>query len=521
MKLNMVRVCVFVIAAAVIICGCLTAVILNDKSGNSELYREKLISAKSYVEKGDYNAALKAYLEAIDADENEVAPYMYLAELYHEVGMLDDAIKILERGYKVTGSEKIRELLKQYEMERDSAASENGSDSEASKEKNKAEKESPVVLNASMLNMTASSTYKDYLSDHSVSESSQGDFGTKIVFAGINREMYFYNTSQNNNKVDSSTGMPEDEARPNYIKLADISELLTGMPDDGITYEELSSLELSGFKRKKDSETGKNVVEFKNNGCVVIIETDDDGNITSKKAWNKIILPEQESASKTTVYFSFNDASSGEAIKNADVKFYASGSNQIVAECRSGNDGICSAELMPGKYDIMVTADEYADYTSNFEVSGYEDVEPVKINMSSSMTEGQMRIVLTWGENPRDLDSYLFYTNSSGKSVRLYYGNKSEPEADLDIDDMDGNGPETITIKDLNGVYYYDIQDYRKTGMLGESNARVTVYKGNKMIGEYEVNAEAENNWSVLKIDNGTVTFVNVPDARDSSSSSK
>lgn len=53
-----------------------------------------------------------------------------------------------------------------------------------------------------------------------------------------------------------------------------------------------------------------------------------------------------------------------------------------------------------------------------------------------------MIIVLTWGENPRDLDSHITYTDDSS-SYHIYYNNKidSTTGTNLDIDDVTSYGP--------------------------------------------------------------------------------
>ena len=48
--------------------------------------------------------------------------------------------------------------------------------------------------------------------------------------------------------------------------------------------------------------------------------------------------------------------------------------------------------------------------------------------------------------------------------------------AELDVDDTNGYGPETITLNDLNGVYTYSVVDYRTTGTLQQYGATVKVY---------------------------------------------
>jgi hypothetical protein len=66
--------------------------------------------------------------------------------------------------------------------------------------------------------------------------------------------------------------------------------------------------------------------------------------------------------------------------------------------------------------------------------------------------QGQLRIVLTWGETPRDLDSHL----DTPSGCHVFYGRKqcNRGQESLDTDVTDSFGPETINIRKLTpGVY--------------------------------------------------------------------
>ncbi|MDD4370176.1 MAG: hypothetical protein PHD56_03725 [Anaerostipes sp.] len=63
-----------------------------------------------------------------------------------------------------------------------------------------------------------------------------------------------------------------------------------------------------------------------------------------------------------------------------------------------------------------------------------------------------MHVVLSWNDKPADLDSHLFTPRkSSGNEVKdchIWFGRKDDSSKNsLDVDDTDGYGPETITIK--------------------------------------------------------------------------
>lgn len=116
---------------------------------------------------------------------------------------------------------------------------------------------------------------------------------------------------------------------------------------------------------------------------------------------------------------------------------------------------------------------------------------------------GSMRIVLTWGENPLDLDSHLNYANQ-----HIYWSNKEGRQANLDVDDRDSYGPETITIDQrLSDQYYvYSVHDFSNrdepdSNRLAHSQAKVMVYTGESLIRSYEVPTNKIGNlWAVFRI---------------------
>ena len=114
-----------------------------------------------------------------------------------------------------------------------------------------------------------------------------------------------------------------------------------------------------------------------------------------------------------------------------------------------------------------------------------------------------MRIVLNWGQNPSDLDSHLSYKNQ-----HIYWDSKGGLQANLDVDDTNSYGPETVTIdKRLDGQYYvYSVHDFSdrsepNTKNLSNSQAKVMVYAGQSLIRSYYVPTDATGNlWTVFRI---------------------
>ncbi|WP_435302579.1 tetratricopeptide repeat protein [Pectobacterium versatile] len=124
-----------------------------------------------------------------------------------------------------------------------------------------------------------------------------------------------------------------------------------------------------------------------------------------------------------------------------------------------------------------------------------------------------MRIVLTWGEKPDDLDSHLIYPGN-----HVYFSHKNGRDANLDVDDTDSFGPETITIdkKRLGESYIYAVHDYSNSEKanslaLSASRAKVFVYVGSSQVRSYSVPLNKTGNiWTVFRLNpNGDFEDIN------------
>jgi hypothetical protein len=127
---------------------------------------------------------------------------------------------------------------------------------------------------------------------------------------------------------------------------------------------------------------------------------------------------------------------------------------QVLRSVKSQANGHFTISAPGGEYILSIT-----DIPT---MNGVEFTEPVRILDSRTVTrtyavsapvqQGQLRIVLTWGATPRDMDSHL----DTPSGCHVYYGRKQCPsgEAALDTDVTDSYGPETINIRSLKpGVY--------------------------------------------------------------------
>ncbi len=106
-----------------------------------------------------------------------------------------------------------------------------------------------------------------------------------------------------------------------------------------------------------------------------------------------------------------------------------------------------------------------------------------------------MRIVLNWGSRPdqvKDIDSHLACACGAADRHVSYKSRRHEGPGhvvELDVDDTDWGGPETITLTSpLNGKYLYWVHDYSGSqAVLGTSELVVRVLVGSEQKGEFRV----------------------------------
>lgn len=131
---------------------------------------------------------------------------------------------------------------------------------------------------------------------------------------------------------------------------------------------------------------------------------------------------------------------------------------------------------------------------------------------------GVARVVLTWGATPSDLDSHMTGPTTGGARFWRYYASPGNcqvaPFVCLDVDDVSGHGPETMTIGQLTpGVYRYYVYDFSNrtnnaSTALGSSGAKVQLFIGGQ-VHNFFVPSGTGNAWAVFTWDGTTVTPLN------------
>lgn len=143
---------------------------------------------------------------------------------------------------------------------------------------------------------------------------------------------------------------------------------------------------------------------------------------------------------------------------------------------------------------------------------------------AGALTAGSFRVITTWGENPRDLDSHMTGPDSTTGRWHVYYSAKTAGDmCGLDVDDTSSFGPETVTCPRAGvtalrpGIYRYSVHHYNGNGNIGNASANVRLelaggqfYNYTPPAGSYVGSSDV---WTVFELTvntDGTVSVANV-----------
>lgn len=198
----------------------------------------------------------------------------------------------------------------------------------------------------------------------------------------------------------------------------------------------------------------------------------------------------------------------------------------------TNSSGVATVTGLPeGLNSISVTGNGYVSATQSATLS-CASTNTVAVAVSPAagttggLTSGQFRVILTWGQNPSDLDSHMTGGTSADSTTRwhLYYSNKTAGGVcKLDVDDTSSYGPETVTCPATgtttslpDGVYRYSVHHYSGSGNIGTSGATVRLEFGNGTVYNYAPPASgwagSRDVWTVfeLTVSGGSVSVAPV-----------
>ncbi|MSR92221.1 carboxypeptidase regulatory-like domain-containing protein [Inconstantimicrobium porci] len=222
-----------------------------------------------------------------------------------------------------------------------------------------------------------------------------------------------------------------------------------------------------------------------------------------------------------------NDAFDGKGIKGITINIKKNENGNVVKTLTTDNNGKYSVDLETGNYYAEVVDNRpeiqgQKKYVANhfiIKTIANQIIGNQNCTLTPVLEAQQIRVVLTWGENPSDLDSHLVGPAKDGKSkFHVYFAEKKYLDvAALDHDDTTSYGPETITVyKPVTaGTYSYYVHDYsnalkNKCDLMSKSGAVVKVYVGDKLVKTYNVPSKEGTLWHVFDYDQASRTFKDI-----------
>lgn len=206
------------------------------------------------------------------------------------------------------------------------------------------------------------------------------------------------------------------------------------------------------------------------------------------------------------------NALTGQALSGATLRLRSGVNNTTgatLATTTTNVSGDYTFNVNSGTYTCEISATGFV--TTNFvAVSvGGRTILNQNYTITPVLSGNDLRIVLTWGASPSDLDSHLTGPTSGSSRFHVYYESKTATGVNLDVDDTSSYGPETITVSQfVPGVYRYSVHDYSNrsnassTVMSNQSNAQVKVFQGSSLVATFNMpTGQTGNLWTVFELD--------------------
>jgi len=158
---------------------------------------------------------------------------------------------------------------------------------------------------------------------------------------------------------------------------------------------------------------------------------------------------------QTNIYLT-DSANNEQIYTGVSCSLYDEG-NSLIEAVTGGNNGCqltipgCNGKTCPSIFSLQISKDSY--YNVKITSLTIDDLKNLKVQLTSKLentaTVSELRVVLTWGNNVDDLDSYLIVPPKGKDQVpcKLSYSKMMCDSAVLDVDDLKDYGPETVTIQ--------------------------------------------------------------------------
>lgn len=481
-------------------------------------YSACINEGNKYMEQLKFEEAVTAFELAIKKNPKDETTYIKIYQIRDLQGEHKLARSMLEIGYKNTKSERIDYLLRNY-LEKYGDETDGMGKQEELQLENLSAYLSEIKMNVPMLQKLESFTYADYEREFGrcISHERRGE-AVEIVHANFLGTFLYQNTKEQTDLISMEKGLPLQNAKPVSVRLQNLAIIFQNYKD-GITYKRLCELIGMRIDCTYLEEADSYVDTFTYGNCKMELGCDKNGDIVQGTVWNRITLPESKDMDeKGNASGVIINAVTGAGIENARLNFVPNmqAAEPIRVEC--DEQGAYEVELPEGKYEVEVMKEGFITDRFQLEIASKEQKTGESFPLSPKLENGEIRIVMTWGTYPRDLDSHLEGTIKSEASqgnhnFHIYYGNKEDSlgkvrTAVLDVDNRNGFGPETTTIF-TEGSYHFWVEDFQHSGHIGESQASVKVYMPNETAPvEFHVPNQQGNTWDIFTIEDGKISTI-------------
>lgn len=185
----------------------------------------------------------------------------------------------------------------------------------------------------------------------------------------------------------------------------------------------------------------------------------------------------------------------GVGVAGLKIKFRAGSgttAGEVAGEATTDKYGYYSVSLPAGIYTGELSGQGYmTSYMLGTAETNRYVVEQNETAIRAAATN-EVKVMLSWGENPSDLDSHLYGYTPDGKGMfHTWFADEIHSEngeriVDLDWDDVDSFGPETTTIRKLkDGKYKFIVHNFSGETPLSTSGGKVEFFKGNSTTPDY------------------------------------
>lgn len=527
---------------AVVIMGVIVAALLTSglvfmaTGGMSKVHAMQQLSlGNRYLEDLDYEGAIAAFQAVIEIEPKEERAYIGLAEAYMGLGDPDAAVEVLAQGIEETGSDRLRDYQEEIEdSQRRFVGCVYAVDTDLDDTNN-------VAISNVSVNLTDSAG-----NTVTVRADETGWYESDLVPKGVytiryrvdDYVEYVEEVRLTGGKYELDVYLEPDARTTLYgsVQIADSdTDYSNNLPLEGVsvTLTKLTGSNAYSAECQTDAR-GQYVIPDLLMG-VYNVKLSREGYLPAEQT---LIVYGGQSVTYSTVVEAVGTQWAGKGTASGMVYDALTGAGvpgltmlirrginntdgEVLASFETDENGRYQTPgLDSGNYSIEIVdgrteaAEKFLGMVMGIKILGGMDIGNQDGTVSTAIQTGQVRIVLTWGEQPADLDSHLECSLARGDKFHIYFEQKTfllsgERIADLDLDDTQSYGPETTTIYRADeGEYLFWVHNYTGSSQYGLANsgACVQVYMGYSSAPSYVfyVPNEAGYGWEVFRYNSAT-----------------